>query len=215
MPFCGIPKCASGMIDPDDYQQPQDQVGWTCIREPLGRWLDGIFTDYPQWHQRRELLKDFNHPEDPFALQKRLQQMNRDHLAGQWSTLNNDYQWEEIEIWPMHHFDHARQENGARWSRHLRDDPLGAPWQISPTRVDHIRDFVNRINDTPRLIQEWCRQYDRDRRMWQLVEQHWQNTQEPLVLTRRQFQSRVTWPMVEHLDDLVMEEVFEGLAVPD
>lgn len=203
------------MIDPDDYQHEQDPVGWTCIRDPLPRWLDGIFNDYPQWPQRHEIIRDFNHTEDPFRLQQRLQQMNRDHLASQWSTLNNDYHWEELEIWPIDAFDRARQENGARWSRHMRTDPLGAPWQMSAMRQDHIRDFWHRLDHHERIIVEWSKMYDRDIRMWHKVHQHYLQTQEPLVITRRKFQSRTTWPAQPHHTTITIDEILPRLAVPD
>jgi len=203
------------MIDPDDYQQVSDPVGWTCVRDPLPRWMDGIFNDYPTWYQRHEIIRDINNPEDPFALKRRLGQMNRDHLQSQWSVLNNDYDWEEIEIWPMDQFDRARQDNGARWSRHLRDDPLGEPWKMSATRWDHIRDLMNRINDIPRLLEAWQDVYDRDCRMWNMVYNHWQEHSEPLVMTRREFQSRRSWSPVPPITELDWDIIQPRLPVPD
>jgi hypothetical protein len=215
MPFCGIPKNASGMIDPDDYQKPGDPVGWTCVRDPLSRWLSGVFNDYPRWEHRDPMLKDFNHPEDPFRLTQRLGQMNKDHLMAQFSCLNNDYDWEEIELWPITDFDRARQENGARWSRHMREDPMGEPWQISPGRWDQIQDFINRWNDPHRVLAEWHKVYDRDCRVWHRVRTHHNETGEPLVMTRREFQSRRSWEPITLYDHIDLTQIRESIAVPD
>jgi len=185
------------MIAPEDYQQTHDPVGWTCVREPLTRWLDGVFNDYPRWEHRDPILKAINRAEEPWAVQEQLNQMLKEHLASQWSTLSQDYQWEEIELWPMHDFDRARRDNGARWSKWVRDNPTGEPWLIKPNRLDQIKDFVNRINDWDQFLQEWHKVYDRDVRMWHRVNQHHHDTNEPLVMTRREFQSRASWPPVD------------------
>lgn len=203
------------MIAPEDYQQPQDPVAWTCVREPLTRWLDGVFNDYAQWQHRDPIIRAINKATEPWAVQEQITRMVKDHLAGQWSTLSQDYQWEEIELWPITDFDRARRENGARWSQWVRDNPAGEPWVMNPTRLDHIRDFVGRINDWSQFLAEWSKVYDRDLRMWHRVEQHHSETNEPLVLTRRQFQSRATWPPVDHPPPQSVDLLWQHLMVED
>ena len=215
MPFCGIPKCASGMIDPDDYQRPSDPVAWSVVRDPLPRWLSGIFNDYKEWQHREPILRDFNNTQDPFILAQRLGKMNENHLTAQYTVLNMSYEWEEIEIWPIDQFDRARSENGANWSRHLREDPMSTPWVIPSGRWDIIQDFVNRWNDPDRVLTEWLKVYDRDCRMWHRVKTHFDQTGEPLVLTRREYQSRRSWPAVQLYDTIDMTKIQETIAVPD
>ena len=215
MPFCGIPKNASGMIAPEDYQTTEDPIAWTCIREPLGRWFDGVFNDYPTWDRRDPLLKQINRSMEPWAIQEVINMMHKDHLESQWSILSQHYKWEEIEIWPITDFDRARRENGARWSKFVRNNPAGEPWFMSPTRLDHIKDFSGRIHPKDQFIAEWRKVYDRDCRMWHKVNSHYEATNEPLIMTRREFQSRKSWPTAPDTHWDQVEGLWEHLQYQD
>lgn len=186
------------MIAPEDYHH-HDPVAWTLIREPLTRWLDGVLTDLPLWHQLWPVIRDINRPDaTDWDIQQIIHQLTRDHCALQSQVLTQDYQWEECELWPIEQYDRARQENGARWNSWTRTDPGYHPWHMTATRWDLVEDLVNRIDDWPRLWSLWRQVFDRDVRLWHAVNQHWQTHHEPMVVTRRQFQSRRTWPSVDH-----------------
>ena len=194
MPYCGLPKCASGMIAPEDYHQPQDPVAWSMIRDPLERWLDAITTDLPTWREMWPWCKKFNQPDvTDWDIQQILTDRVRDHAQLQYTVLMQDYEWQEVELWPIDHYDTARQQNGARWSPWTRTNPDYKPWLITGVKQAQIAEWVNRIDPWDQVMQQWNKIYLRDCQLWERVRDHYEAHSEPLVLTRREYQSRRTW----------------------
>ena len=211
MPFCGLPKCASGMIAPEDYHQPGDPIAWTMVRDPLERWLDAITTDLPRWQELWAWCKRFNQPEvTAWDIQQIITDQVKDHAQLQYTVLLQDYQWEEVELWPIHQYETARREQGARWSPFTRTNPSYQPWLIRTEVMVKIQDWVNRIDPWHQVLDQWSQVYARDCQLWDRVESHWVEHSEPLVLTRKEMQSRRTWQPLQPRtwDDL--QQILKG-----